>query len=332
MERTYHYKGPTRGKGYQKAPWLSDKDEYIPNTHIGMYSLISNPPNESMYLPEDLLISVRRKSYEGLLEVYREYRSPDYADLWNYNIYAITETGLNYFTIIDGVKPIAHLIECFSLEQKVEECLNNIRTVISFGINRKLLSAYLEDAQVCKRTGQNPKTFDLSPLPYKSREAVLFGQDTIKIDDAGALVIDRNAIYNRFEHWCILQGISKEKGALMALEALLKQYPIDGLNNRKYYRVATKLDKHIFTPRESQGKERIEVELSKLISETAKAIIERYNADPANLTKERMNFGTYINNALHLLNSNMPLQYRDPELLADMKSTEKIESQNYGGD
>lgn len=326
MAKGYKYERQRRSGGTQGLPYLSEKDEYIPKTHIGMYSVLRNPKNEAVYMSEEQCQNIRRKTFDALHAIFKKYGSPDYVDLWNYNILAINDVGINFFIINPKLAPIGDLIECFGEEDKLpKDKKRQLRTMISFGINRELLAEYFHNVDIAKKTGSKVKIPQLPPLPPKTREEVIFGQSTIQIDDAGSLTIDRNAIYNRFQHWCTLQGVDEQRGALMALEALFKRYPIDGLNSTDYYHVVTELDRKIFTPRKADGTETVEVELSSLIYGQAKAIIERYNADPANLSKSQMAFDTYANNALHLLNNNMPLVYRDPELLKDRQNTEKIE-------
>lgn len=309
----YNYEKQNRPDDYI-APSLSEKDEYIPQTHIGMYSILRNEKNKSVYMSESQCQNVRKKTYNAVLEIFREYNSPDYADLWNYFISAINDCGLNYFITNPKIAPVGDLIECFETEDKVKT--GHTRIVISFGINKKLLAEYF------KNPSKIPK---LKPPGNKSREAVIFGEDTIKIGKEGKFVIERNAIYNRFCHWCKLQGVDKREGALMALQTLFRCYPVNGLNETEYYGMVTELDRQIFTRTYEKGEEEVPVTFSKQILGQAKDIIARYNLDPNILTKPRMDFNTYVNNALHLLNSNMPMRYRDPDFVKEKEDTEKME-------
>lgn len=310
----YEYKKPNRESGYI-APSLSKKDEYIPKTHIGMYYILRNEKNKAVYMGEEQCQNVRKKTYNAVLEIFRKYNSPDYADLWNYNISAINDCGLNYFITNPKLAPVADLIECFEQEDKVKSGHN--RLVISFGINKKLLSEYFSNPN-------NPPK--LKPPGNKTREAVVFGEDTIKVGKEGKFVIERNAVYNRFCHWCKLQGVDLREGALMALQTLFRCYPIDGLNETEYYNMVTELDRQIFTRNHEHGKESVTINFSKQILGKAEDIIARYNLDPNILTNPRMDFDTYANNALHLLNSNMPMKYQDPDFFKEKEDTEKMES------
>lgn len=312
----YDYKKPNRTDDYI-TPSLSEKDEYIPNTHIGMYSIFRNEKNKAVYMGETQCQNMRKKTYNSVLEIFREYNSPDYADLWNYNISAINDCGLNYFITNPKIAPVGDLIECFEQEDKVKS--GHTRLVISFGINKKLLAEYF------KNPSNPPK---LKPPGNKSREAVIFGEDTIKIGREGKFVIERNAIYNRFCHWCKLQGVNTREGALMALQTLFRCYSIDGLNEPEYYNIVTELDRQIFTRTYNKGEEEVSVKFSKAVLGKAQDIIARYNLDSNILTKPRMDFDTYVNNALHLLNSNMPMCYQDPDYVKEKQDTKKMEEEN----
>lgn len=317
----YTYKKKPREKDYI-PPTLSEKDEYIPETHIGMYSLVRNEKNKSVYMGESQCQSVRRKTYESVLKIFREYSSPSYADLWNYNISAINDNGLNYFTANPHIAPIAHLIQCFETHIDGQKYGSKGHLMISFGINRQALNYYLKSVADGK-----PKIPRLKDPPPKTREAVLFGYDTVNIGKDGKLLLERNAVYNRFEHWCKIQGVTVEEGAMMALQTLIKDYPIDELNDLNYYGVVTELDRQIFEKEVEEEKENRTISFSKLFLNKAREIITRYNRDPNNLEKGRLDIDIYMNNALYLINSNMPVKYRDPELEEDIKNTQKMEEQ-----
>lgn len=326
----YSYKKPKREKDYV-PPTLSKRDEYIPKTHIGMYSLIRNPKNEAIYMGEDQCQNIREKTFRSVLEIFREYNSPDYADLWNYNISAINECGLNYFINNQSLAPVSDLIECFEtvIDSNDDFAKLHGRKIlyISFGIDKSLLVQYFKNRDEAKENGTEVKIPKLKPLKPKSRELVLFGEETFKRKEGEPIVIERNAIYNRFEHWCKLQGIGKGEGLLMALETLFKCYPVDGLEDNNYYNIVTELDRLAFRPRIEKGTEEVNVNLSKIIYGKTKEIIKRYNLDADNLSKGNMTLDTYFNNALHLLNSHMPLKYQDPDFVMEKENIEKIEKE-----
>lgn len=324
----YEYKKPHRPKGYI-PPQLSEKDEYIPTTHVGMYSILRNPKNKSVFLGEDQCQNVRRKTFNNVLDIFRKYGSPSYVDLWNYNISAINNCGLNYFITNPKLAPVGTLIECFEkiIETKKgrAKLQGNKVCYISFGINKSLLLQYFKNVDEATRTGTKVKIPRLNPPTPKSRELVLFGEETFSIKKGNVVTIDRNAIYNRFIHWCKLQSIPEKDGLMMALETLFKCYPIEGLEETHYYNVVTELDRLAFQSQVQSGEEELTVRLSKIIYGKAQEIIARYNLDANNISKGPMTPDVYINNAIHLLNSNMPIKYQDPDFVKEQKETEQME-------
>lgn len=325
----YNYKKPNRPEGYI-PPTLSKQDEYIPKTHIGMYSLLRNEKNKSIFMGEDQCQNIRKKTFNSVFAIFREYNSPDYADLWNYNISAINDCGLNYFINNPKIAPIADLIECFEELVETNVGIGKLHggkiLYVSFGINKKLLLQYFKSMDEANKNRTEVKIPKLKLPEPKSREAVLFGVETFTRKDGNTIVIERNAIYNRFEHWCRLQGIRKNEGLLMALETLFKCYPVDGLQELEYYNMVTELDRLAFRSRLEKGNEEVTVNLSKVIYGKTKEILARYNLDPDNLSKGTMTFDTYANNALYLLNSKMPLKYQDPDFVKEKENTEKMEN------
>lgn len=326
----YDYQKPKRPDGYI-PPTLSEKDQFVPKSHIGMYDILRNEKNDTVYLGEEQCQNVRRKTYNSVLAIFREYGSPSYADLWNYNISAINDCGLNYFITNPRLVPVGDLIQCFEKEYETNIGRGKLQggkvLYVSFGIHRKKLNEYFQNLIEAKKNGTEVVIPKLKKPKLKSREQVLFGQETFTRRDGKTIVIDRNAIYNRFQHWCKLNGIDEKEGLLMAIETLFKCYPVDGLQESKYYNMVTELDRLAFRPRLEKGTEEVTVNLSKVIYGKTQEILARYNLDPDNLSKGNMDIDTYFNNALHLLNSHMPLKYQDPEFVSEKELTEKMEEE-----
>lgn len=313
MKNEYGYDYEKRKRTSKELyPYLSQADEYIPKTHIGMYSILRNPKNESVYMGEEHCQNIRKKTYNAILDIYKKYNSPSYSDLWNYNLAAITACGLNYFATNPKIAPISGIIQCIEMTDK--DSHGYTRNYVSFAVSKVALAKYFEMVEQAKVTGQEIKLPVLRPTIPKTKAQIIFGEEEIAIDDKHTITTDRNAIYNRFDHWCKLNGVSLQEGAVMALQTLMKDYPIDGLNTLNYYNIVTELDKQVFLPEQESGIERVDVNLSRVLYNKASNIMARYNKDPANLENGELTLDTYINNALHLLNSNMPLKYQDPAM------------------
>lgn len=321
----FEYKKRKRLPGEQR-PTLSERDEYVPDTHIGMYSILRNEKNKNVYMGEEQCQITREKTYNGVLKIYNRYNSPSYADLWNYNIEAINECGLNYFASNKYISPIRNLIECFESGTLKNQGIYVAREkVISFGIERESLKKYLDELSDYNEVELHIKIPHRPSLRKKSRERVLFGNETYR-RIGGTVEIPRNAIFNRFQHWCVLNGVSEQEGLLMAIEGLFKSYPVDGLNEPRQYNVITELDRKIFGKQHEPGRaDEVPVAISGVIYGKTSEIIARYNIDPKNMIRDPMTFDDYVNNALYLLNSKMPKKYRDPELIEEQRETEKME-------
>lgn len=306
---------------------LSEFDESVPETHISLYALITNEKNTSIYMGKEKCQSMRKALFENVLTLFKRYGAPNYVEFFNYNAQDIIKCGLNVFTTHTELAPVAHLIECFSV---ITRRGTTDKHIISFGISKKLLKQYL-------RSRKEAKTKEEIEIPYlpnqvkpKPRDEVIFGKKEIKISEDYGIAVERNAICRRFEHWCQLQGVTARDGILMALESLFEEYPIVGLKEVKDYQVYTEFDKPLLkNPVVEKGaKEQLNISCSKSVSEFAKTIIERYNRDAENLLKDKLDISTYCNNALHLLNSNMPLKYRDPQLYMENLELERVKKQH----
>lgn len=318
----FRYQKQKRPSNY--APiYLSEKDEYIPETHVGMYSLLRDEKFESIYMSETQCQNLRKKTYDGLFAIYQKYNSPSFADLWNYNIATINDCGLNYFITNSKLAPVGLLIECFE-EEKYTNFYSK-KKIISFGINKEKLNEYFKRYAEAKKTGKKVKVPKLPAPEGKSREQVIFGQDTIVVND-GVVTLDRNAVYNRFIHWCELQGVDKDEGLLMAFESLFKLYPCKELNELDYYHVVTELDRNIFYQEPKVETQKVGVTISGELIRNIKDILRRYNNAPENRGKKPITADDYVNNAIYFMNKNMPLKYSNPKLAREKELTEKMEA------
>lgn len=303
--------------------YLSERDEHVPSTHIGMYSLLRNPKNKGIFMGENRVEKVRQDTFKGVYKLYRKYGSPDFADFYNRNAEVITQIGMNHFSYNQKLAPVADLIECFIAFEKKN---NSNHIYASFGISKQILTSYLESI---KNEGKFDKEFFRSllanpPDESKSRDFIIFGDEKIELTESTTLRIDRNALYRRFCDWCELQGIEESDGLLIALESLLEAYPLENVKENTEYDILTEFDIPLFHKPEKQAdKVKKNVVFSGGILALAEKIVQRYNRDANNLTKQ-VSFDTYINNAVHLMNQTMPLQYRDPELDDEKKQLEEM--------
>lgn len=326
MPDGYTWKRGTRGNKYI-PPLLSNQDEYCPKTHYPMYKILRNQKNTNVYMSEESCQKMRMETYQNVYTLYNKYGGPDFADFFNVNREEINELALNAFAKHIKLAPVSGLIECFSTEYRLKSN-GRKRKAISFGINKVLLRKYFENVKKAEETGKPVVIPKLKRAPQKDKNIVIFGESTIKLDRGQEVKIERNALYNQFQHWCLLNGVSEKEGVLMALECLIQDYPITGLDEVGEYRVVTEFDRYSYIRPNQEQPEQRKINFDGQILALAEKIIERYNLDTENITKPFMELDTYVNNAVHLLNSNMDLKYRDPELDLERKQLERMKQES----
>lgn len=321
----FKWKRPKRGKNYV-PPLLSNRDEDVPPTHFGIFYLLRNKKDPVLFMSEYQCQKLRKDAFDTVYELYKKYGTPDFANFWNYNIDTFIDVGLNKFCSNARLAPVAGIIECF--EKKTKLVTNDKwRYVISFGISKKRLSDFVQSAIRAKKAGIKiapPRIIQKYP---KSRDFIFFGDIGL---NTGKNVerIDRNAVYNQFCDWCRVSGTTHKNAITTALKEFVENHPLDEVGELQDYDVITDLDKIVFAKRRDKAiKEAVRLDIDADVFDLAKQIIWLYNRDVDNLGKPTLDLHTYVTNALHLLNRNMDLKYRDPELYERKKQIEKMEEQ-----
>lgn len=321
-------------KGTEDTPFdtkyrlfLSEKDEYVPDTHIGMYSLFRNPDNTSVYMSESLCQSIRYKTYAETLELFKKYESPDYRLFFTYNAEALTKLGKNYFATHNKLAPIAELIECFTKPIKVKEVW---AYAVSYGLDKTVLKAYLDSLRKGEDFWEAPpiSVMKRKKVEAEKRDFVLFDEDEVQMDYWNSIHMPRNPLYHRFLDWCKLQNLHPHEGMLMAIDCMLNALPPSDLAQLTEYDKLGELDVPIYAkPRDHSNVVRRNVVFSGKLYSIADAIIQRYNREPKNISK-KIDFDLYCNNALHMLNQSMDVYYRDPELYEEQVALQEAEEYN----
>lgn len=297
---------------------LSEFDENVPKTHIGMYKFLTDKRNESVYMGENACQNVRKRTFKGVFKLFEKYGSPLIDDFWNYNVKVITEIGMNCFAENTAFAPLAHLVECFVYEKpvKTKRGTNSARYV-SFAIRVQYLNAYLKS-----RLEGIPDELE---LPEKSRDLVLFGETRFKLG-MEYVSTENNALIQRFKDWCRIRGVTFQTGMNIAVKKLMDDIPAEKLKDLSEYDLLTEFDAPLFArPKRMCQKTRITVQLVSSVYILTQKILARYNRDVDNLDKERIGFDSYVSNALNLMNRSMNLKYRDPLLYKKKAELEMLE-------
>lgn len=321
MANVYKWERARRGNDFI-PPLLSNQDEFVPSSHIGMYALMRDEKNKKLFMSEKACQKIRLDAYKNVYDLFQEYGSPDYADFWNVNREEINELGLNAFAGHSALAPVSELIECFEKKYRLKSN-GRYRYAVSFGISKAMLQKYRENYKLSQKKGVPVEVPRLRRASQKDKTFVMFGKDKFKLD-GHTVEINRGAVYERFKWWCKLNGIPMQKAAEMALNDFVEKNMTDGVGEIGEYRKETVFDRYVYIQPSQTGTERKGIRLNNIILRLAEKIIERYNLDPDNFDKPYMDIDTYTNNALHLLNSKMDLKYRDPALYDERRSIEAI--------
>ena len=294
----------------ERTPVLTRYDTPVPEGYIGMYSILRNPLNKAVYLPEEACQDLRQKTFDAILDLCKQYNTPNFAKLFNYNAQVIGEVGLNYFAQRKELAPVVGIMQCFERIKKYD----NKNVYISFAINKNLLNQYF-DTGVCPVIKWSER---------ETRDAIIFGKKELQLYANKTVKVARAPLFRRFERWCKQKNLTLEKGIMIAVDAAMRKYPVSKGDFLEEYEPITVMDRPLFDEAMRSGKEKKFVEFSSLIVSQAEKIIERWNRDPENQSKKRMDFSTYCNNALSLLNQSMPEKSADPKLFYDdLKSKAK---------
>ena len=324
-----------RGANFQ-APFLTRCDEYVPDTHIGIYELFHDQKEAIEWrMRKEQIDRIRKETYSSVCTLFNKYGATEFDLFYNVHADEISALGINRFVENKMMAPIANLVECFQTKWKSNNT-HKIRRAISFGISYDVLEKYAAAISESKQNGTPLVIPDMKSAPSHkniSKRFVMFGNATIDLGmDNRRLTCERNALYNQFEHWCSVNGVSKREGALMALECLIKDYPSDKVGQIEQYHVVTEFDKSIAVLESGIPDQQKNITFSGALYAKTMDIIRHYNADPRNITRGKITFSSYCNNALLTLNKKMPLKYTDPESYDQLVQLKKASEYNSGDD
>lgn len=302
---------------------LTEYDEYTPKEYIGTYVLFSNEKNGGIYVKTQLLKSIREKTFQEAYRLYSLYKPPSFVDFFNYNIDYLSELGYNHFMRIDKFSPIANLIECFSN-------MENGYSYISFGVSRSKIKEYL----YLKKQGKDiPKSLTHSELynrgdSDKYRYKVTFGYETFVTSKLEQIDIVDSAVYKRFKEWCSINEISVENAILMGMDLIMESFPSKQLKELEEYDLYSDFDKLLLDDTIRKEDVDCSVKVNGTLFSISDKIIKRMNRDPKNIYNQ-IDFNTYLNNALYLLNRNVDLKYRNIDLYTKNERYKKMKYENH---
>ena len=303
--------------------YLSNKDEDVPSDYIGIYEIFSNPEyalpgysGDEWVLGFKRLDSMRVNTFRNIKKRYVEDKANGFAAYWNSNLDAINAMRLNEFYGLSAFSDLASIMICFETV-RVNRKAGSKSKWVSFGIRRDQYEKYCEAVRNALNSGETMKPIKLSDRKKRKRGALKFAafyMDSTKPGIKRQVLVPKNEVYDRFVQWCNEKGISKRDAFYKAMICLMDSEPINAVptsskqvSDIQYFKdhmmSVTPDDK---TPREYRFRMRRDV------IDYADEIIYRFNNDPDNIGRRKLDRNLYVAQAVLAYNQKMPLKYSDP--------------------
>lgn len=317
---------------------MSKKDEYVPKGYIPIYSLffeskyrLPQYTEEEWCLSPKKLYELRHKTFVEVNKRRELANAISFADYWNGNLDNINSLGLNEFDKLFVFSELSKVMICF--EKTLVSSMNNKRKEISWGINEELYREYYRAQLNALKTGEKPQKVNLYDK-HKNRKNNLFKvlkTEVVIGDSKNKIKLEKNALFEQFQVWCSSQGITLTQGCCIAIENLLKDYPISQVKNREVYARKTELDYMevvVTDVDDTQEFKTFNLKIPKELYMQTSQIVKRFNFDPDNITKPKLNIHNYISQAIVRQNKSISKKYSDPEAYKEYIQLKEIEKYN----
>ncbi|MCI8628568.1 MAG: hypothetical protein HFE57_03500 [Firmicutes bacterium] len=290
--------------------YLSSTDKEIPEGYYPIDEVCI-----SLGIAKEKVQEYRRKSFEAAKSWCIKHGSNDVCTFWNINT-ADFDTDINYFakhTDLIDIAPLITMYKCKHRETRKREIeAKGLEDHFwhSFCIRKSYIQNYIMygKATLKKSTRRNTTT-----------GARIYGQYKIIIDsndkEIKALQGAKNKIYFDFKDWAKENGLTISEAALLAMDEILKRYPVELPKRTEVKGDLIYLDE--IRPRNVKTTLTIPGEVHSKMAN----IVRRFNSE--NATK--ITFKDYIINAIDEKNARVPLKYSDPELEIEQKRLEKMQ-------
>ncbi len=267
--------------------------------------------------------SHRRELYESVKKEFNKTSIFRYDKFYNHYGFEIWKSGTNPFTRYEKLEPLCEYVECFTEVSKGTK--DNYTHRISFGIKQSNVENYFRKKAEAEEQGIAFISPDFKKAGAPSSGNV-FTQgkenwlDPMYVDSK----VEQNAISCRFRHWYNLMGINRQEACMMAMDSVVKLHPHEDIMDLVEYQTGTKFDRYTLQKKYKEPSVTKNVYLKSDILEQTERIVARYNSDVDNIMKVKWNVSSYINDAMALLNSKVPLKYSNPELLREVETLESV--------
>ena len=326
--------------------YLSERDQDVPESYIPLTDFFLNSDyalpgysKEEWAIGFKALDEMRKKTFRNAKRIFFKTGAKSFSSFWNGNIDALNESKTNEFCKLSSFIYLSGFMIAFEVIKKSQPNQKNNR-YISFGISKSNYNIYKYTLELAIKRGETVTKFNLSD-PHKRRSNDLymlpkmtFGFDGEKRKDQYTVTVDKIDLYHQFEFWCKINGYTKKQGIYKAIQELLKQYPLEKNENENQNVFNDEFSSltYVINSRDS-GRQNTSISIPAPIYDDANKIIRRFNNDPQNATKNKLNFSMYVAQAVAAFNKRVPLRYSDPvayQQYLEIKETEKYNNKMIG--
>lgn len=302
--------------------YLSNKDEEIPSEYVGIYEIFSDPAYTMPgYSPDEWLLgfkrldSMRVNTFRNVKKRYLEDKANGFAAYWNSNLDAINAMRLNEFHELSAFSDLASIMICFETVRENPKSGAKSKWV-SFGVRRDQYEKYSQAVRDALKSGQMLKPIKLSDRKKRARGTLKFAafyMDSSKPGIKRQVLIPKNEVYDRFVQWCGVKGISKRDAFYKAMVSLMDSDPVNiesaqarNCSDLKYFK------DHMSVLPDDKTHREYRFTMRRDIVDYADEIIHRFNNDPENLGRKKLDRNLYVAQAIMSYNKRVPLKYSDP--------------------
>ena len=302
--------------------YLSSKDEDVPGDYVGVYEIFSNPEyalpgysSDEWVLGFKRLDSMRVNTFRNVKKRYLEDKANGFAAYWNSNLDAINAMRLNEFHELSAFSDLSSIMICFETIRENSKAGTKSRWV-SFGVRKDQYKKYSDSLRNALNSGEMMKPVKLSDRKKRKRGTLKFAafyMDSSKPGIKRQVLIPKNEVYDRFVQWCGVKGISKRDAFYKAMVVLMDSDPVNiesaqarTCSDLKYFK------DHMSVLPDDKTHREYRFTMRRDVVDYADEIIHRFNNDPENLGRKKLDRNLYVAQAIMSYNKRVPLKYSDP--------------------
>lgn len=301
--------------------YLSNKDEDVPPDYIGIYEIFSNPQYTLPgYSPDEWMLgfkrldSMRVNTFRNAKKRYLEDKANGFAAYWNSNLDAINSMRLNEFHELSAFTDLASIMICFEVVRVNQRAGSKSRWV-SFGVRKDQYKKYSDSLRNALKSGETMNPVKLSDRRKRSRGTLKFAAFYIDSSKPGIkrqVMIPKNEVYDKFVQWCEAKGMTKRDGFYKAMICLMDSEPVASDSTPKQMSDLKYFKEHMTVVPDDKEPREYRFRMRRDVVDYADEIIHRFNNDPDNIGRRKLDRNLYVAQAVLAYNQKMPLKYSDP--------------------